>query len=152
LNGADDTAVTAALADAKTLLDTYTPAQIAALKGNDKLRAQFLALAAQLDKYNNGQIGPGHCSEDSTSTTALKAQGVGNSGRRRANRRKRQGNRRKNGAKKPNGGTKRPAKGGAKKSKNGTNKPGNGGAKRPRSKAKPRANKANGRKKRAGRP
>lgn len=55
--------VDAALSSSKTLFETYTPDQIAALKGNDALRQQFIALADTLDKYNNGLIGPGHCSE-----------------------------------------------------------------------------------------
>lgn len=46
---------------AETLFDTYTPAQIAALKGSDALRKQFIDLGTILDNYNNGIIGPGHC-------------------------------------------------------------------------------------------
>jgi hypothetical protein len=62
LNGADSTPeVVAALADAKEFLETYTPAQAAALKG--AARNAIVALAATLDDYNNGLIGPGHCSE-----------------------------------------------------------------------------------------
>ena len=48
--------------DATSLFDVYTPAQVAALKGK-AVRAQFISLAETLDKYNNGFIGPGHCSE-----------------------------------------------------------------------------------------
>ncbi len=41
----------------------WTPAQIAAQKGNQQPRKRFLELAGLLDMYNNGLIGPGHCSE-----------------------------------------------------------------------------------------
>lgn len=62
LNGASSTpAVDAALAQATTLFETYTPAQVAGLKGNAKLT--WSILASLLDQYNNGYIGPGHCSE-----------------------------------------------------------------------------------------
>ncbi len=61
LAGADVSAVSGELAAAKTLFETYTPAQIGALKGNSTLRKQFLSLAETLDKYNNGLIGPGKC-------------------------------------------------------------------------------------------
>jgi len=63
LNGADPTAAQAAFDAATTLFNTYTPAQIGALKGNNATRKLFLSLATTLDKYNNGLIGPGHCSE-----------------------------------------------------------------------------------------
>jgi hypothetical protein len=64
LNGASTTAaVNSALSWAKTFFGTYTPAQIAALKGSDPLRAQVLAAASTLGGYNEGSIGPGHCSE-----------------------------------------------------------------------------------------
>jgi len=47
-----------------TLLVTYTPAQVA--MGNNKTLAnQFKALYPILDSYNKGDIGPGHCSDDS---------------------------------------------------------------------------------------
>jgi hypothetical protein len=55
--------VLTAFNQATTLLNTYTPAQIAALKGSSPVRQQFLTLAATLDAYNNGIKGPGHCSE-----------------------------------------------------------------------------------------
>ncbi len=57
--------VTDALTAAISLFNTYTPAQIAALKGGDALRAQFVSLAATLDAHNMGDIGPGHCAEES---------------------------------------------------------------------------------------
>jgi hypothetical protein len=45
------------------MFNTCTPADIAALKENNPLRKQFISLAYTLDQYNNGYIGPGHCSE-----------------------------------------------------------------------------------------
>lgn len=64
LNGASTTqAVVNALAQAKTLFTTYTPAQIEALKGSDTTRKLFVSLAGTLGSYNEGQIGPGHCDE-----------------------------------------------------------------------------------------
>lgn len=61
LAGASSSAVAATLAAAETLFNTYTPAQIGALKGSNAIRQQFNALAEVLDSYNNGLIGPGHC-------------------------------------------------------------------------------------------
>ncbi len=62
LAGAGSTAaVDAAISTATTLFNTYTPAQIGALKGNNSLRQQFIALAGTLDNYNSGLTGPGHC-------------------------------------------------------------------------------------------
>jgi hypothetical protein len=51
--------------EAAELFSTYTPAEVDELKGKNgnELRAQFIALAEILDAYNNGLIGPGHCSE-----------------------------------------------------------------------------------------
>jgi hypothetical protein len=63
LNGADPSAAQAAFNEATALFSSYTPAEIAALKGNNPLRADFLGLATILDDYNNGLIGPGHCSD-----------------------------------------------------------------------------------------
>lgn len=54
-------AVGTAIATSTTLFNTYTPAQIGALKGNSALRAQFIALAGVLGDYNTGVTGPGHC-------------------------------------------------------------------------------------------
>lgn len=63
-NGASVPAnVTTALNSANTLFGAYTPAQIGALKGSNALRQQFLSLASTLASYNEGIIGPGHCSE-----------------------------------------------------------------------------------------
>lgn len=58
LNGADGSAVAAQLAAAQTLLSTYTPSTLPNNKRNTALQ-----LAYTLDQYNNGLIGPGHCSE-----------------------------------------------------------------------------------------
>jgi hypothetical protein len=63
LNGADPSAAQAAFNSATALFNTFTPAQIGALKGSSTLRQQFIALAGILDNYNNGLTGPGHCSE-----------------------------------------------------------------------------------------
>ncbi|MGH7491318.1 MAG: T9SS type A sorting domain-containing protein [bacterium] len=70
LNGADPSAAQAAFNSATTLFETYTPAQIAALKGSSSIRQQFISLASTLDRYNNGIIGPGHCSEDASKLSA----------------------------------------------------------------------------------
>jgi hypothetical protein len=59
LNGAsipDD--VLSAFDEATALFETYTPDQV-----GRPLRATFLSIAETLDDYNNGLIGPGHCSE-----------------------------------------------------------------------------------------
>ncbi len=59
LNGADTSSVATTLASAETFFNTYTPS-------SSLTRAQRLAaltLATVLDQYNNGLIGPGHCSE-----------------------------------------------------------------------------------------
>ena len=64
LNGASiPTNVLTAFNSATTLFGTYSPAQVAALRGNSPIRAQFISLAGILDAYNNGITGPGHCSE-----------------------------------------------------------------------------------------
>jgi len=65
LDGASFGAAQSAWDQAAALLAVYTPADIAALKGaaGNGLRAQLIALAATLDAYNNGLIGPGHCDE-----------------------------------------------------------------------------------------
>jgi hypothetical protein len=49
--------------EATVLFNTYTPEEIGALKGNQPPKKQFIELAQILDEYNNGEIGPGHCSE-----------------------------------------------------------------------------------------
>lgn len=72
LNGADPSAVTATLNSALAQLNNSanTPTAIGALKGNDPKRALWISLAGTLGSYNSGQIGPGHCSEDSTTSSA----------------------------------------------------------------------------------
>lgn len=65
LAGADPSAVSTELADAVTLLSTYTPFDVATIKENDKhspTLTWFKDTAEVLDDYNNGLIGPGHCS------------------------------------------------------------------------------------------
>lgn len=68
LNGSPLTAdVQDAFEAAQAILETYTPAEIAALKGKsgNELRAQIIGYAWILDEYNNGLAvgGPPHCSE-----------------------------------------------------------------------------------------
>ena len=63
LNGADPSAAQEAYNAATTLFNTYTPAQIKALKGSNSLRQQFISLAGILGQYNEGYIGPGHCND-----------------------------------------------------------------------------------------
>lgn len=59
LNGADGTAVSSALSWAENFFNTYTPTStLSKLVKNEAAK-----VAAQLDQYNNGLIGPGHCSE-----------------------------------------------------------------------------------------
>lgn len=60
LNGASTTpTVTAAITGAGNFFNTKTPTSSI----TKAQRNQLLAWAATLDKYNNGLIGPGHCSE-----------------------------------------------------------------------------------------
>lgn len=60
LNGASaPTEVTAALDWAETFFGTYTPTSTL----SRSVRSQALSYASLLDSYNNGYIGPGHCSE-----------------------------------------------------------------------------------------
>jgi hypothetical protein len=64
LNGASmPTEVMQGWQEATTLFQTWTPAQIAAQKGGQQPRKRFLEIAGLLDMYNNGLLGPGHCSE-----------------------------------------------------------------------------------------
>lgn len=63
LSGADPTTIASTLTTATTLFQTYTPAQIGALSGNNSLRKQFVSLAGILGSYNEGDIGPGHCQD-----------------------------------------------------------------------------------------
>lgn len=60
LNGATSTsAVDAAIAWAETFFGANTPAT----KLSRTVRNSALSHASTLDRYNNGYIGPGHCSE-----------------------------------------------------------------------------------------
>lgn len=63
LNGADTSAVSAELTHAAQLLNQYdgNPNSMSQIKG--AVRNDFIATAQTLDQYNNGYIGPGHCSE-----------------------------------------------------------------------------------------
>jgi hypothetical protein len=62
LNGASTTPEVAdALAEAGVFFGAYTPVQAAAL--SKPLRARYIAVAGVLGRYNEGEIGPGHCSE-----------------------------------------------------------------------------------------
>ena len=63
LGGASDGAVAAQMLQAKQIFQQYTPAYIGGLKKSSALAQQVVGLAARLDAYNNGLIGPGHCSE-----------------------------------------------------------------------------------------
>jgi hypothetical protein len=70
--GADPSAVTSTLNSALALFSNpaNTPASIGALKSNNALRQQFVSLAGILGSYNQGTIGPGHCSEDRTTSSS----------------------------------------------------------------------------------
>ena len=59
LNGADTSAVSSQIAHAAALFATYTPTSTL----SRAVRADFIATAGMLDNYNNGLIGPGHCSQ-----------------------------------------------------------------------------------------
>ena len=50
-------------AETRALFETWTPAQIGAIKGNAQPRPRFIELADLLDQYNNGlgDLGPDHC-------------------------------------------------------------------------------------------
>jgi len=62
LNGASTTpAVIDALVQAEAFFASYTPAQASALTMS--LRAHYVAVAGLLGRYNEGDVGPGHCSE-----------------------------------------------------------------------------------------
>ncbi|MCH8558431.1 MAG: hypothetical protein LAT84_11425 [Balneolia bacterium] len=62
LNGADiPSDVLDAWTQAQTLFETYTPAQAGSLRG--PAARSWRDLAEILDKYNNGLLGPGKCSE-----------------------------------------------------------------------------------------
>ncbi|WP_423802225.1 hypothetical protein [Neobacillus sp. SAB-20_R2A] len=60
-NGADPSAVTAIISQADAYLATHSSADWSSLKANQKSFVNQLQTI--LDNYNNGLIGPGHCSE-----------------------------------------------------------------------------------------
>jgi hypothetical protein len=62
-------AVTSALASAHVLFETYTPAQVAGFKKEQK--DPWIALASLLDQYNNGLLGVPHCGSEVSSAIAL---------------------------------------------------------------------------------
>jgi drug/metabolite transporter superfamily protein YnfA len=66
LNGADSSAAQDSFDEATVLFEKYKPDEVAGMKGKNgkATRADFIALAEILDDYNNGLIGPGHCSEE----------------------------------------------------------------------------------------
>jgi hypothetical protein len=61
-NGSDPTAVQSSYNAAVALLQTYTPSQVPALPA--LIRKNFILVANVLDRYNNGILGPGRCSDD----------------------------------------------------------------------------------------
>ncbi|RNC67963.1 MAG: hypothetical protein ED859_12165 [Desulfuromonadales bacterium] len=61
LNGASTSAITTTLERAKYLLDTYDT-KMDTITGS--VKTEFNQLADMLDKYNNGYVGPGHCSDE----------------------------------------------------------------------------------------
>ena len=63
-NASVPTEVQAAMDEAVGLFNTYTPDDIDVLAGNDPLRHQFIELSEFLDRYNEGEIGPGHCCDE----------------------------------------------------------------------------------------
>ncbi len=58
-NGADGSAIASYLSWAESFFNTYTPTSTL----SKTVKNQAASTAAQLDAYNNGLIGPGHCSE-----------------------------------------------------------------------------------------
>jgi hypothetical protein len=62
INGADATEVQTEFDSAASLFTTNSPDYVAGLKGNAK--KAWVSLAAVLDYYNNGLLGPGHCDEE----------------------------------------------------------------------------------------
>lgn len=49
------------LSTIETFYNTYTPAEVGAMKGNDPVRKQALAWASTLDDYNNGRLNVSYC-------------------------------------------------------------------------------------------
>lgn len=68
----EDSIVSGALVGAETLLRAAcisSSGYATPEKGSD-IRDEFIAMAAILDSFNNGLLGPGHCDDDSDTTTA----------------------------------------------------------------------------------
>jgi hypothetical protein len=61
---ANPTLVQAAIDSAHTLFSLYSPEDIEELSGNSPLRKTFIYLAGIIEKFNEGIIGPGECSEE----------------------------------------------------------------------------------------
>lgn len=62
-SGADPSEAQEVFDDATELFETYTPEYIGGLRGNHPIRQHFISLKNILGQYNDGEIGPGHCSE-----------------------------------------------------------------------------------------
>jgi len=64
--------------EATVLFGTYTPAEVAALKGRSgrEMRQMWIDLAGLLDDYNNGLVGPGHCDDDGALMFKAKSDGL----------------------------------------------------------------------------
>ncbi len=62
LAGADSGIIAEELAEAEALLWTVDDPKKVRIKGDEK--NEWIKLAALLDLYNNGDLGPGHCSEE----------------------------------------------------------------------------------------
>jgi hypothetical protein len=65
-NGADPAEIQETLDDATDMFETYTPEYIGSLKGNNPIRQEFISIKNMLARYNDGEIGPGSCNENST--------------------------------------------------------------------------------------
>jgi hypothetical protein len=72
LSGADPSEIQATLDDATDMFETYTPEDIGNLRGNNQIRQEFISLKNMLARYNDGEIGPGSCSENGGMWTSPK--------------------------------------------------------------------------------
>ena len=68
LAGADDSMIADEMLLAKALFEEYTPEEVAAMKGNDPVRKEFIRLAGILGAFNAGTLegGPPHCDTSAT--------------------------------------------------------------------------------------
>ena len=68
LAGADGSLIEDDMERAAEIFSTYTPAQIGALKGNNSLRKEIIAIAGRLGQFNEGTLpgGPEHCDTKAT--------------------------------------------------------------------------------------